>query len=235
LSNEHRDLIFQFALLLELQYISNHELGHMFHGHCADLRAGRYRAEFSVAALVAESQGMEAQARELEADGYAINLLLRNVLLGKSGAHMHARVASTKPVGEFVLRLFVVSLAAVLYHLDTRPFDPDKVRSRTHSEGLVRMNILLGEVLGWCSDNAGWPNAISLKEFQEIMEIVATAASNTTQDQIWQDQGTYLVTEEGKTYLSDIYKRRANLRAKMNRQRWKLSSEEPQTDLGGEQ
>lgn len=148
LSNGHRDLIFQFALLLELQYISNHELGHMFHGHCADLVAGRYRAEFSVAALVAESQGMEGQARELEADGYAINLLLKNLLLTQSGTYMHTRVASSKSVREFVLRLFILSLAAVLYHLDTPPFDSGKVRSRTHSEGLIRMNILLGEILG---------------------------------------------------------------------------------------
>lgn len=235
LSNERRNLIFQFTLLLELQYISNHELGHMFHGHCADLRAGHYRAELTVAALVAESQGMEGQARELEADGYAINLLLKNLLLTNSGTHMHTRVASTKSVREFILRLFILSLAAVLYHLDTPPFDPGKVRSRTHSEGLVRMNILLGEILGWCTDNAGWPNAISLGEFQNVMDLVATAASNTSQDQIWQDQGAYLLTEEGKTYLDDIYKRRANLREKMNPHRWRLSSEEPPTGAGGEQ
>jgi hypothetical protein len=235
LSSEHRDLIFQFALLLELQYISNHELGHMFHGHCAGLRAGRYREEFSVAALVAESHGMEGQARELEADGYAINLLLKNLLLTESGTHMHTRVASTKSLREFVLRLFILSLAAVLYHLDIPPFDASKVRSRTHSEGLVRMNILIGEILGWCADNVDWPNSISLEEFQDIMDLVATAASNTSQDQIWRDQGAYLLTEEGKNYLNDIYKRRANLRAKMNPHRWRLSSEEPPTGAGGEQ
>lgn len=65
------------------------------------------------------------------------------------------------------------------------------------------------------------------------MELVATAASNSSQHQIWQDQGTYLLTEEGKTYLNDIYKRRANLRAKMNPHRWRLSSEEPPTDSNG--
>jgi hypothetical protein len=65
-AREKRDSVFQFVLLLELQYISNHELGHMFHGHCAGLRDGRYRAEFDVATLVANSIGMEGQARELE-------------------------------------------------------------------------------------------------------------------------------------------------------------------------
>jgi hypothetical protein len=119
--------------------------------------------------------------------------------------------------------LFVLSLAAVLYNLETPPFDPSKVRSRTHSEGLVRMNILLGEILGWCTDNAGWPDAISLETFQGIIDLVATAASNASQHQIWQDQGAYLMTEEGKTYLNDIYKRRVNLRAKMNPHHWKLS------------
>jgi len=234
LTRERRDDLFQFALLLELQYISNHELGHMFHGHCADLRSGRYHEEFSVAELVAQSQGMESQARELEADGYALNLLLKNLLLSESGTFMHARLESTQSVREFVLKLFILSLGSVLYHLDSPPFNADKVRSRTHSEGLIRMNILLGEILGWCTDNAEWPDAISQADFRDIMNLVAAAASNASQDQIWKDQGAFLLTTEGKTYLNDIYKRRSHLRAAMNQHRWKLSSEESQKGDGNE-
>jgi hypothetical protein len=222
---EKRDSVFQFALLLELQYISNHELGHMFHGHCAGLREGRYRAEFDVATLVANSIGMEGQARELEADGYAIHLLLKNLLQSDTGAFMHSRVQSTKSVREFVLTLFLLSLAATLYHVESDPFDATKVRSGDHSDGLIRMNILLGEILGWCADNIQWKDAISQNEFQGIMELVVTAVSNPMQEQIWRDQGAYLLTGEGREYLNDIYKRRINLRLKMDPHHWRLSTE----------
>ena len=225
LTNDKRDLIFQFVLLLELQYISNHELGHMFHGHCADLSAGRYRAEFSVQSLLAESLGMEGQAKELEADGYAVNLLLKNLLQSPSGPFMHQRVQSNMAVRGFVLTLFVLSVAAVLYYLESMTFNPSAVRRATHSDGLVRMNILMGEILGWCTDNVGWPNAIPLADFQRIMSLVATAASNPAQERIWTEQGAYLQTDAGKAYLNDIYKRRINLRNKMDPHRWRLRTE----------
>jgi hypothetical protein len=225
------DLLFEVAtlaadiLLQELQYISNHELGHMFHGHCADLRAGRYHAEFSVQSLLQESIGMEGQAKELEADGYAVNLLLKNLLFGESGQFMHRRVKSKLPMREFSLALFVLSVAAVLYYLEPMTFNPSSVRKSTHSDGLVRMNILMGEILGWCKDNAGWPDAISLEEFQRVTSLVATAASNPAQEQIWTAQGVYLQTDAGKAYLNDIYKRRIHLREKMAPHRWKLRGE----------
>ena len=224
-AREKRDSVFQFVLLLELQYISNHELGHMFHGHCAGLRDGRYRAEFDVATLVANSIGMEGQARELEADGYAINLLLKNLLQSDNGAFMHRRVQSTKSVREFVVTLFLLSLAATLYHLKSSPFDAAKVRGGDHSDGLIRMNILLGEILGWCADNIDWKDAISQDDLQRIMELIVTAVSNPMQEQLWRDQGAYLLTEEGREYLNDIYKRRINLRLKMDPHHWRLSTE----------
>jgi hypothetical protein len=225
LTNDNRDLIFQFVLLLELQYISNHELGHMFHGHCAALSAGRYRAEFSVHSLLAESLGMEGQAQELEADGYAVNLLLKNLLQSQSGPFMHQRVQSNMPMRGFVLRLFVLSVGAVLYYLDPMTFNPSAVKKATHSDGLARMNILMGEILGWCTDNVGWPNAIPLADFQWIMSLVMTAASNPAQERIWKEQGAYLQSDSGKVYLDDIYKRRINLRNMMEPHRWRLRTE----------
>lgn len=225
LTNDKRDLLFQFVLLLELQYISNHELGHLFHGHCADLSAGRCRAEFSVESLLAESVGMEQQAKELEADGYSVNLLLKNLLQIQSGSFMHQRVQSNLPLREFVLTLFVLSVATVLYYLESTTFNPSEVRRATHSDGLVRMNILMGEILGWCTDNVGWPNAISWADFQRIMSLVVTAASTSAQEQIWKEQGAYLQTDEGKAYLADIYKRRINLRNKMTPHHWRLRTE----------
>jgi hypothetical protein len=217
LSRENRDAVFQFILLIELQHISNHELGHMFHGHCADWRSGRYRAEFSVHTMVAESRGMERQAKELEADGYAVKLLLQNLLQGETGPFMHGRVKSTRPMREFVLTLFLLSAASVLYYLEPIGFDPKTVRMGSHSEGIVRMNILMREILGWCKDNVQWPDAVPLNEFQWVMALVITAAAKPAQEKIWREQGAYLDSDEGRAYLNDIYKRRENLRAKMGR------------------
>ena len=88
------------------------------------------------------------------------------------------------------------------------------------------MNILMGEIVGWCTDNVGWPNAIPLADFQRIMSLVATAASSPDQEGIWTEQGAYLQADAGKAYLNDIYQRRVNLRNKMEPHRWRLRTEE---------
>jgi hypothetical protein len=79
--------------------------------------------------------------------------------------------------------------------------------------------------LGWCADNIDWKDAISQDDLQRIMELIVTAVSNPMQEQIWRDQGAYLLTEEGREYLNDIYKRRINLRLKMDPHHWRLSTE----------
>jgi hypothetical protein len=88
------------------------------------------------------------------------------------------------------------------------------------------MNILMGEILGWCKDNVDWDDALPIDKFQTTMDLVAIAASDPTQEEIWKAQGEYLQTDEGKAYLNDIYKRRINLRSKMSPHRWRLRGEE---------
>jgi hypothetical protein len=227
LDTVRRDTLFQFVLLLQLQYISNHELGHMFHGHCPALRTGQYRSELSVTTLLANSKGMEEQAHELEADGYAINLILRNLLEGQNGNFMHDRLKSRMLERKFVVTLFILSIGSLLYFFEPAPFDSAKVRSHTHTEGLIRMNILLGEILGWCKENLRWENAITLDECQRIMSLVAIAASDSTQETVWKAQGEFLNTPDGRAYLNELYERRRNLRTKMEPNHWRLVSELP--------
>ena len=74
-----------------------------------------------------------------------------------------------------------------------------------------------------CIVNVNWPDAISLEHFQRMMFLITTAASKPAQEAIWTEQGAYLQTEEGKTYLTDIYKRRVSLRKKMEPHRWRLN------------
>jgi hypothetical protein len=225
---ERRNSLFQIVLLLQLQFISNHELGHMFHGHCGDLRSGRFQAEFGIGVkeLVANSLGIEGQARELEADGYAVNLLLSNLLDGPSGDAILEKLQPGLEKEDFLLTLFVLAIGTLLYFLEPKPFDPSLVRADTHSQGVIRMNIILGEIIGWCNLNrmelTEW---VSLERLQWILACVQVAAESPEQQAIWREQGTFLQTNEGRAYLNEIYERREHLRKKMDPLHWRLVSE----------
>jgi hypothetical protein len=129
-NSQRRNDLFQIVLLLQLQFISNHELGHMFHGHCGDLRSGRFQAEFGLSAkeMTANSEGIEGQARELEADGYSVNLLLSNLLTGPSGDAILEKLKPGLEKDDFLLTLFVLAVGTLLYFLKPKTFDPLLVR-----------------------------------------------------------------------------------------------------------
>jgi hypothetical protein len=94
----------------------------------------------------------------------------------------------------------------------------------THFEDIIRMNILLGEIVGWCELNHVKKDAVPVDKFEWIMGLVQSAASNPVQDSVWNAQGAFLKTQDGETYLKEIYTRRVNLRAKMEPNHWRLAS-----------
>jgi hypothetical protein len=231
-NSQRRNDLFQIVLLLQLQFISNHELGHMFHGHCGDLRSGRFQAEFGLSAkeMTANSEGIEGQARELEADGYSVNLLLSNLLTGPSGDAILEKLKPGLEKDDFLLTLFVLAVGTLLYFLKPKTFDPLLVRADTHSQGVIRMNIILGEIIGWCQINlANMTEWVSLERFQWILACVQVAAESAEQQAIWREQGTFLQTDLGKAYLDEIYVRREHLRKKMDPLHWRLIGEVDKT------
>jgi len=224
LSGEVRDFLFQAVLLFQLQFLSSHELGHLFHGH-VDRQAFQeeYLSATSTMNTPSHSGGMRDQVREVEADGYAVHSILDNFVATENGRFIHGRIRSTLPQEECILTLLLLSVGFLFFFLRPRPFEVSGVRPSDHPFGLARMNIVLHDVIAWCQLNRpGLEAWASFEKFQEIMWAVSAASGNAEQLEAWLKQGEFLKSAEGKKYLGDLYAERERLRSDMTEFQWKL-------------
>jgi hypothetical protein len=221
LSREVRDFLFQALLLMQLQFLSNHELGHLFHGHI-DPKA--FREEFAADATGPLPGGrLKDQAGEVDADGYAVHSLLDNFIAKENGTFIHTRLNSKLSQEDCILTLFLLSVAILFFFLRPRAFRTSEVRESDHPFVLARMNVVLYDLIGWCELNRhGLEEWASLERFQRIMECVNAAANNPEQLQAWQQQGEFLRSAEGKKYLEELYAERVKLRGEMTGLQWTL-------------
>jgi hypothetical protein len=221
-STEVRDFLFQAVLLIQLQVLSSHELGHLFHGH---VDPGTLTEEFATSADPASqlSEHLRDQAAEVEADGYAVHMLLDNLITGDSGTFMQTKLKSTLPKGDCILSLYIFSVAALFFSLRPQAFVESSVRIPKHPFALARINLMLQNLIDWCKlKRPGLENWASLEKFQWIMACVQQAASSPQQQQVWMLQGEFLKSPEGTQYLEDIHAEQVQLRADMEQRIWKL-------------
>jgi hypothetical protein len=219
-----RDFLFQTILLLQIQFIADHELGHMFHGHCEQLASGNFYEEFASQAqdAVAQPDRLRDQAYEVEADGYAVEMMLNGLFNDNVGQFIIERLKPSIDQREFILLLYILSVGSLLYWLPAATFDPARIRESSHPRGIARMNIVMRDIWRWCGENN--PELIqfvSLERFQWVMACVQAAADDAEQQTIWLAQGTFLRSDEGQKYLDALYAERRLLRDEMNSLHWK--------------
>ena len=146
-TNETDDSIFQALLLTQLQFISSHELGHLFHGH---EHGNAFRTEYWQKIGSSTVDRTKDQAREVEADAYAVHLLLNNSLLSDTGAMICERLKSRLANEDCILTLVMLSIGALFYFLDPLEFESDRVRFEPHPFALARINVVMRETTNWC-------------------------------------------------------------------------------------
>jgi hypothetical protein len=223
LTNEARDFLFQAILLIQLQFISSHELGHLFHGHA---QGNAFRTEFEEKLGSSTADRTKEQAREVEADGYAVHLLLNNSVLSESGGMIYRRLNSALTKEDCILTLILLSIGSLFYFLEPLAFDFDRVRSADHPFALARMNIVLHEITAWCRLNLPeYSDWATLPKFQWVMACVEAAADSEERALMWRHQGEFLRGPMGRTYLDDLYKFQGELRSEMNPFRWRIESQ----------
>lgn len=219
MTTEVRNFLFQVLLLFQLQFISSHELGHLFHGH----GRGNFREEFAQHQPAASNSRMCEQAGELEADGYAVHLLLNGMLRSGNGADIHKRLGSALALEDCILTLFLLSVGALFYFMEPDQFRSDAVRYPDHPFALARMNIVMDEIKSWCQQHlpqyADWG---SVKRFQWIMACVSKVAESPERMEMWKHQGEFLTTDTGRQYLNDLYAEKLHLRRSMDGSQWMI-------------
>jgi hypothetical protein len=118
-------------------FVTNHELGHIIHGHTTEASAEWNRIRNDDAAVLPK------QAAEIDADGYSCFATL-NWLFSRLPPDAEA-------LGVTLLRLFTV--AAVSYLEAGASSVWDWTVQFTHPQYLSRVDFILGHTLGWCREH----------------------------------------------------------------------------------
>jgi hypothetical protein len=219
--------LFTLLYLTAFQFVSAHELGHHVHGHLGlpTRSATAVRKEFSVAS---GGSHLASQAEEVEADGYAVHMVLGNMLRGGPRAHAAQLLggAEDQPgIDETLLRVFMAAVVC-FFHAVHQPFDAGKVDERSHPFELSRINTVITDMHGWCAGQEPtfpqWPDVPQFVEFGATLRGVLRA---TGIEDHWDDQSRFVQCKAGQDYRVRLYEEREALRARMESFRWSVLPE----------
>jgi hypothetical protein len=209
--------------LVQMQFVSNHELGHHFHGHCAADRKA-FIQEFDDSSAIAGGDKLRQQAMEVDADGYAVHSQLNQLILEDMGTALFTKLA---PEGiskdMFLLNLLFVSIASYMFLKPQPSVSSSEFIERDHPPELVRMNVIMRDIEGWCSalrpELLGWAG---VDHFQKMMAAIETCQSESLSSKFWREQGRFLESDAGRQYMDSLYERRVVLRGEMAPYVWTL-------------
>jgi hypothetical protein len=225
LDTEGRNNLAAAFVLVQIQILSSHELGHFFHGHCASELSTFVIAEFATNGGLATSSfavdQFRIQAMEVEADGYAAHMMLENLFSGGIGLNLHSVLNSALTIDEFTLNFFLCALGSLFYLWGNRSFDSKTIRDLDHPPALMRLNVFMRDVRGWFSEHKpALETEASVSRFQEIMAAISEAAEGAIDQEPWRLQGEFLLCDEGRLYIDALYAKRETLRTEMKPNRW---------------
>jgi hypothetical protein len=198
----------QVALFrLQLFFVVLHEYTHVVHGHVTrqTLEEG-----FPREVLIDERGSLERQAREADADCYAVYYVLASVIGGaEERAHLLDMLGlSENPPDEqdqLLLRAFILAVGAFLFIRPPQALTVAGAYQLTHPPQAARMNLVMKAVTSWCAQNrialVAW---ITLERFQASMRAIAAATWGMNGGQDWSEQTRFLQSEPGRVYFRKL-------------------------------
>ena len=220
---EERDLFLACLFLVQAQFVVDHELGYHFHGHTPKRVSSIFFSEFDGKEVVPGTARLRDQAHEVEADGYAVHMMLEGLFKGGSGLEL---VDKLQPQGisndKFPVRFLLLCIGSYMFLRPQRSFDPARVREESHPFGLMRMNVVMVDLEDWAADHH--PSLlpyVGQECFQEVMSTVVAAHSDSPSVREWNLQEEFL-RHGDETYRDDLYAARALLRREMDGESWSL-------------
>lgn len=195
---------FQFLVMfLAMMFITTHEYCHHVLGHQPDTIA---QGDLRTASL---RGNLQAQTREVAADGYAAMHLLEHVIGGGFRGQMLTMVAldsAPEPVQDQVLFLFVlVAVAATWYrHRPTVP-DAESVYRATHPPRAARLHAYMEHAMLWCRGfRPALVDVIDGQYFANLMYVVGLAVCERPEDADSSLQNAFLHSPEGREYARQL-------------------------------
>lgn len=204
-----KDGLFVVLLRTQLNHVVSHEYTHHVHGHVQrespDSTCLEEYREDGVGDLTRQTQ-------ELDADGYAVYLVLSNLLLSdeRQLAINSLGIAAASPTvqEQHLLATFVLALGAHYLDRHPRPIDSNSIYQIIHPPPAARMHFVMQHQRIWSGQNRphlqDWmmPN-----RFQVLMAAAAEALRGMKGRTAWSDQVAFLRSEAGARYVGALTQR----------------------------
>jgi len=212
LVGEQREALRVVFFRTMLSFVVLHEWTHHIHGHVG-LR-GLGSVHFDEILDGAQSGDLESQALEVDADGYAVHLVLNNLIAGSARASavttfLQLEVEPVSVQDEVLLACFVVAVGAFLYIRQPVTVNSTNIYTLTHPPQAERMNFVMTQAMRWCQPSrpglAAW---MTLDRFQKLMRGVAEASRGDSGGINWAAQTAFLMSPDGLEYnrkLNSVY------------------------------
>ncbi len=175
--------------------------------------------------IVVAAGRLRSQAEEVEADGYATHMTLQNLLNGpaREAAARQLGVPTDHPrLDERLLKVFLTAVICFFHRLHN-PLVADDVESSSHPFELLRINVVITNLQGWCATHrpqtANWPNQ---DEFVRLGRVVRHAVRPSGIEDTWDTQNAFLGSDAGQKYRDRLYQERESLRKQMEPMRWQI-------------
>jgi hypothetical protein len=179
-----------------LGVIVGHEYGHHILGH--QVHHDEVTPFYNEVLTKAAGGSIEDQAREIHADGYAVYLVLHNLVIGDRREMALANLGQSRE--EPLLSLFILGILAFFFKTGPVAFDAQTVENATHPPSALRLNYIMTHVRRWCTESRpSLLESLTVELFGELIWTVEEAiwARNAP---AWPEQDRFARSPEGQSY-----------------------------------
>lgn len=189
--------------VVQLSFLVSHEYTHHVHRHIDQAPEG-------TAGLWSEflrnetNGGIDFQAQEIDADGYALYLGLANLVRG-AGRHSALEQLGLQDMpsidaDELLLMSFFLALTALFCALWSENIKMKSIDQLRHPPAPVRIEYAIRIAQMWSDQNGSVPHSwFSAERFQSLFRAAVAAIGGTAQ-QAWDADISFLRSEEGAKY-----------------------------------
>jgi len=209
LAADERDALRVVLFRIQLFFVVTHEYTHHVHGHIKTISGA---STFSNENLNGSKTGnLERQAREIDADAYAIYHVLTNLIDGPARPSaidflkLHAEPASIQD--EILFSCFVVAVGAFFFLRFPVAIDKASIYTLTHPPQAARMNCVMQQAIRWCKQRRpGLEASMPFNRFEMLMNTMAEATLKLNRGHDWTAQTEFLRSQDGIEYFLQLDK-----------------------------
>lgn len=228
-SPDQRDNLLAVLFLIQIQFAIDHELGHHFHGHTAGNSETEFFSEYLCSDSCDDGEHLEDQAREVEADGYAVHMMAKNLFANGGNDCFRILGFTTLSSDEFLVRLLLLCITSYFALRPQKPFDSDSVRNPRHPFGTMRVHVVMTDFQGWASEFKPEVGRYITQQTLDEISLAISAATESERQLVGnlELEAAFVSTDRGLKYRDDLYETREGVRDRMKSRAWKLLPDMP--------